>query len=143
MSVEVLMVKRLGALRPADQQGDDAMRGIKDGPVLVRIKKPRNPYHHRKLFAMLGIVLKNQEHYKNMDDLLNVCKLRVGHVTTIATKYGDVQVPRSISFAALDQTAFNAFYDAAVDWVIREVIPGLKRGELDAEVEAELTGFAA
>ena len=143
MPTEILMKKRLGALRPVDAGGDEVLRGIgAEETVMVRIKRPRSPQHHRKFFAMLGIVLKNQEHYKNMDDLLNVCKLRVGHVTTIATKLGDVQVPKSISFASMDQTAFRVFYDAAVDWVTREVIPGLKRGELDAEVEAELREFS-
>jgi hypothetical protein len=92
---------------------------------------------------MLQIVLENQDFYKSVDDLLDVCKLRVGHCRTVATKTGDLKIPESISFAALDQDGFNAFYDRACAWVVTEVIPGLQRKHLDAEVEAKLLAFGA
>lgn len=134
--------KHLNALRPVDDAGDALLSRIKLGQdVMVEVKRPRNPLHHRKLFAMLKIVLDNQEFYKSTDDLLEVCKLRVGHVHVIETKGGDVRIPKSISFASMPQDEFNAFYDKAVQWVVSEVIPGLQRGDLDEAVERELIGF--
>ena len=144
MPTSLIMVKHLGALRPTDEQGVEVLRKVWSGEAIkCTITRPRNIKFHNKFFAMLGIVLKNQEHYASMDELLGVCKIRIGHVTVVSTGYGTEKWPKSISFAAMDETEFSAFYDRAVDWVLREVIPGLQRQHLDAEVEAELIGFAA
>ena len=139
-----LVVKNLGALRPVDEAGEAVFRHIAQGEVVtVELKRERNIMHHRKLFAMLQLVLDNQEHYKSIEDLLDVAKLRTGHVRTVQTRDGEVRIPRSISFAALDQDGFNDFYNRACAWVVDEVIPGLKRKDLDAEVEAKLLAFGA
>ncbi len=144
MPTSQIMVKRLGAFRPTDDQGIEDMAKILDGSLVkVTWTRPRNIHFHNKFFAMLGIVLKNQEHYQSMDELLGVCKIRIGHVTVVSTGYGTEKWPKSISFAAMDETEFSKFYDRAVDWVLREVIPGLQRQHLDAEVEDQLIGFAA
>ena len=140
----ILVVKNLGALRPVDDAGEAVLRRIGQGEIVtVELKRERNVQHHRKLFAMLQIVLENQDYYKSIDDILDVCKLRIGHVRTVATKQGEVKIPSSISFAAMDQDAFNDFYNRACGWVVSEVIPGLQRKHLDAEVEAKLMAFGA
>lgn len=138
----ILMVRKLQALHPTDDAGRDAIRGIGQGEIVsVDVKRPRNLMFHRKFFAMLKIILENQPYYRSMDDLLDVCKLAIGHYRTIETKFGQVKIPSSISFAAMDDAAFQEFYNRAVVWVCEEVVPGLKRGDLDGAVEAELIGF--
>ena len=137
-----LAAKKLRALYAIDEQGEAAMRNIGQGEIVgVEIKRPRNVRFHRKFFAMLSIILQNQDYYKSIDDLLCVCKLRTGHCHSVMTKLGEVQIPDSISFAAMDDVAFSAFYDRAVAWVCQEVIPGLERKHLDEEVKAELLAF--
>ncbi len=144
MATSIIMVKRLGTFRPADDEGAEAMQKIKDGSLVkITWSQARNIRFHNKFFAMLGIVLKNQKHYQSMDELLGVCKLRIGHVTVVQTPHGEEMWPKSISWAKMDETEFSRFYDGAVDWVLREVIPGLQRQHLDAEVEDQLIGFAA
>ena len=144
MPTSQIFVKRLGAFRPTDEAGEKAMGQIPDNSLVkLTWTRPRNIKFHNKFFAMLGIILKNQEHYQSMDELLGVCKLRIGHVTVIQTPQGEERLPKSISFASMDETQFSEFYDRAVDWTLSEVIPGLQRQHLDAEVEAELLGFAA
>lgn len=103
MSTSQIMVKRLGAFRPTDDEGTEAMRKIPD-ESLVRVSwtRPRNIRFHCKFFAMLQIILSNQEHYKSIDDLLDVCKLRIGHVRTVETARGIEKFPASISFANMD-----------------------------------------
>ena len=138
----ILMAKKLKALYPIDDTGEDVIRRIGQGEVVaVEVKKPRNVRFHRKFFAMLQLVLENQSHYKSLDDLLDVCKLQTGHFRTVQTKQGKVLLPSSISFAAMDDTEFGVFYDKACQWVMDEVIPGLKRADLDSEVEAQLMAF--
>jgi hypothetical protein len=142
--MKILARKQFGTLRAIDDAGEEALRGIANGALVqVEIKRPRNAQQHRKFFAMLGIVLQNQQHYKNTEHLLAACKLGTGHVDMIRTKHGDVAIPKSISFASMSQDDFSKFYDAAVDWVVTDVIPGLKRADLDAEIEATLMEFAA
>ena len=141
-----ILVHNLGALRPRhdDERARDMMRRFGENQ-LVKINGitiPRNIKLHNKFFAMLGIILQNQEHYKSMDDLLDVCKLSIGHVRVISTGRGCERVPKSISFASMDDIEFDAFYNRAVDWMLAEVIPGLQRQHLDAEVEAKLLEFA-
>lgn len=139
----VMMVKSLQSLHPADDEARALLRTIGQGEIVsVEVRRPRNVRFHAKFFAMLKIILDNQEHYKSIEDILDVAKLSVGHYRTIRTaKYGDVKIPNSISFAAMDNAEFSDFYDKVVAWIASDVIPGLKRKDLDAEVEAALLGF--
>ena len=144
MPTTAIMVKHLGALRPAFDADAEVLARVKEGAELkVTWTVPRNIQFHNKFFAMLGIILANQEHYTSTQELLAVCKLRIGHVNAIKTPQGIERWPASISFAKMDETAFAAFYNQAVDWMLTEVIPGLQRQHLDGEVEAELLRFAA
>lgn len=142
--MNVLLVKFLGGLRPVDDAGAALLAKLGIGELVkVEIKRPRNVRFNAKFFAMLNIIFQNQDHYKSIDDLLAVCKLRTGHVIVIQTRDGEVRIPASISFSAMDDDEFAAFYDRAVAWVLAEVIPGLKRADLDEEVEQRLLAFAA
>ena len=146
MAATLHMVKHLGALRPAQDQDTEVFGHMKiaDGEMVkVKISRPRNYRFHCKFFVMLSIIVSNQDHYKCIDDLLDVCKLRIGHVRTVETANGIERFPASISFSSMDDTEFSEFYDRAINWMLAEVIPGLQRQHLDAEVEAELVGFAA
>jgi hypothetical protein len=139
---KILMARKLQGLYPIDEAGEAVIRKFGAGEVVaIDVKRPRNIKFHAKFFAMLNIILKNQEHYKSIDDLLEVCKLRVGHCHTVQTRLGEVKITDSIRFASMDETAFDDFYDRACAWVVSEVIPGLDRGHLDEEVRAELLGF--
>lgn len=142
---QILLRKRLGStLEPIDDNGRELLTKFGAGTVVkAEITKPRNIRFHRKFFAMLNLVFQNQDHYKSLDDLLDVCKLRIGHVRVIETKHGIERIPASISFANMDDTGFSNFYDRVVQWVLTEVIPGLRHSDLDEEVEEELREFAA
>ncbi len=145
MATTIHMANHLGALRPAQEQDVEVWKHLKIAErevVKVQISRSRNYKFHCKFFSMLGIILTNQEHYQTTDELLNVCKLRIGHVDIVQTPQGEERWPKSISFASMNETEFSAFYDRAVDWMLTTVIPGLQRQHLDAEVEAELVGFS-
>ena len=145
MPTTLHMVNHLRTLRPAQEQDAEVWGHMKIAErevVKVQVSRPQNYKFRCKFFAMLGIIFKNQEHYKSVDDLLDVCKLGIGHVRVIQTSQGEIRLPKSISYAKMTAPEFDDFYNRAVDWVISEVIPGLQRQHLDAEVEAELVGFA-
>lgn len=137
-----IWVKHLGSLRPGDEEAEAVLRSIGQGELVsVEVKRPRNIRFHNKFFAMLKIILDNQELYKSKTQLLDVCKIAIGHVEVIERKGIQYMKPKSISWAAMDETAFQDFYDRAVAWVAEEVVPGLRRQDLDEEVEIALLGF--
>lgn len=139
----VLVVKHLNSLRPVDEAAERVFRGLGQGEIVtVELKRERNIQNHRRLFAMLQIVLENQEQYASIDDLLDAMKIAIGHVKTLEVGGVLVKIPKSISFAALDEDAFMAeVYWPGCNWVITEVIPGLGQDDLDGEVAEELRRF--
>lgn len=137
---EFFAIAQMGALRPVCDEGRAFIAKKQGKTVKITVTEPRNIGHHRKFFAMMKVVFENQDHYSK-DELLNVCKLAIGHVEVCQTPRGPVRWPASISFAKMDQAAFDDFYNRAVQWVMTEVIPGLAQKDLDAEVERELMSF--
>jgi len=144
MATTLLVYKRLGSLHPCDDEGVEALSKLAQREVVkITYTKPRNLKFTRKFFKMLEIIFHNQEHYKTQKALLHVCKMGVGHYDVIEKMDGSVSLdPKSISFANMDDTEFSRFYNRAVDWMLAEIIPDLRRDDLDAEVEAELMEFA-
>ena len=140
--VKILVARKLTGLFPVDETGEVVIRKFTPGEVVsIDVKRPRNVAFHRKFFAMLQIILQNQDAFKSIDDLLELTKLRTGHCHTVLTKAGEVKITDSISFAAMDDTEFANFYDRACAWVINEVVPGLDRHDLDEEVRNQLLDF--
>lgn len=133
----VLLQKRLGALRPIDKIGTDALSVFQEGEVISidTPKKPRNVNHHRLFFALLNLVFENTEgRFVSVDHLLTAIKIGIGHADLIALRDGtEIWHPRSISFASMDQAAFRAFWDKAVDFILAHVLP-VGRDELENEV---------
>lgn len=107
-----------------------------DTDYKVKITRPRNIRHHRKYWALLTLVFDNlpeelEAHFKSVEDLHYEIKLQTGHRDKWVTMGGqEVWRVRSISFEKMDQTEFEAFYDAAVDVIVRYILPGIEKEEL-------------
>ncbi len=131
---KLVLRKHLGSLRPADEQSEDWLRKIANGEcIMVEARKPRNIQHHRKLFALLKLVCDNVEQPITPKMLLGVIKLRTGYCDIVKTAKGEILLPKSISFESLDQHGFDEFYNAAVHFIIQEILP-VSRDELENEV---------
>lgn len=106
---------------------DDELPGwkrIKPGDIVdIEYVRPRSQKFHRLLWALLKLVADNQEKY-GMDEILDVVKIGVGHTRVIAMP-GDFvfRIPKSISFASMDEDEFSAFFRSAVDYIISDLIP--------------------
>lgn len=89
--------------------------------VIVEIRRPRHPEHHRWFFALLRLTITatgKEDVWPDENNLLDALKLRVGHVRTVVTVTGEIQlVPDSISFASMEQDKFARFVNRCV-WVI-------------------------
>lgn len=134
--MEVLLIRDGNRLAPADPISEESIRQLKNGEtVTANLRRPRNPRHHKLLFALLKIVYENQEAYPTTQELLSAIKMATGLFDTGKTVDGiPYAIPKSISFASMDQTSFAEWYDKALDVIITKIIPGLDKEGLREEV---------
>ncbi len=138
---QTLFVKHFGALRPANPDAEALMAKLTPGKlVMVEVKRSRNLFHHRKFFALMQLVYENQTAYATVDDIVTTFKFACGHTHKFNTKRGMIEIPLSISFANMDQTGFETFYNRAMDFLIAEVLPGIDSADLEREVQ-EIIGM--
>ena len=124
-----------GKLTPATDEAEAWARKIKPGDIIeVDVVRPRSQQFHKLLFAMLKIVSDNLDNC-SVDNLLDVIKLGTGHTKIIELPGGAYYaIPKSISFSAMDQDTFSAFFTKAVDYIISDVLPGIDRDALTYEI---------
>ena len=120
--MKILLVKTLNNSFKAAYDSDlERIKRIKAGEeILCEITRPRNIKFHRKFFALLNMVLNNQEIYNNIEDLRRDLTIEAGFFTERANWLGEVvKEPKSISFAAMDDDQFSEFYDAVINTIVR------------------------
>lgn len=144
--MKVLLVKHLSSFRAVDEAGEDLLRKLGQGEVVAaEVKRPQNVRFHRKFWALATLVHGQIDHerWPTVEDLVTEFKLRTGHydrrdIEVEGRRY-PVLTPRSISFAAMDATEFEAFFDRVCDHVARDILPGVSRADLREELE-HITG---
>jgi len=99
--------------------------------LYVEVKRPRNGAHHRLYWTMCQRIAEAiGSEAENVSDIL---KISTGYCTIIKTAtYGEVRLPKSISFAAMDQTGFSSFFERCVQVIQSEW--GIKRADVQAAV---------
>lgn len=131
-----LFRKSFGYLRPADEEAQEIVAGMgRDEVVRVTVRRVRNPRFHRLFFALMNLVWQHQDRFVSREALLTYVKIGVGHVETVILDDGrTVYIPKSISFAKLDEHDFRKFFDAVVRLLVERVLPGWNADDLTAEV---------
>jgi hypothetical protein len=133
--------KTLTGWEPLSQAARDFHSKTKLGQVVeVKARRPRNPQHHRKMFALLNIVADNCEDFQDTDDALTAVKAAMGYGRWIkpAGATREIFIPDSIAFDAMSQGEFEPFYDGAIAAVRRWWLP-----VDDADLRAAIDEFAA
>lgn len=132
-----------GGLVPMYDSDLEERKKLKRGDrVLCRITKPRNYEFHKKFFALVRLTYENlPEHLHSMlrirseEDMLTSIKLELGYADKLWYSGKQIAVPKSISFAAMDQAEFERFFARAVDLVLTLYLRGTDRKELLDEVD--------
>lgn len=136
MAHEFYVTNTLGALRPASPADAEKIAMLPAGTPfrVVATVNPRNAAAHRFYFGLLGVVAENTDY--NTEQLLTLIKIGVGHVTEyIMPQTGEVVlVPRSISWAKMDETEFRSFVDRSINFILERILPGSTSEELEREV---------
>jgi len=138
---KLFCIKVDGVLRPSTEWAEETLAKIKNGTqVQVEIKQPRNIQFHRLFFAMIKLAHQNQDHYETPELLLVALKVALGHVETVIAKDGNtVYIPKSISFAKMDELEFRDFFDHAADLIVKHMLQGTDKEDFKREVEAMLS----
>jgi len=107
---------------PAYPSDEAVFESLKQGNMYkCDIRRARNPDHHRKGFALINLIFNSQERYRTIEDLLVELKLMTGWYREHVRSDGSlIYVPKSISFADMDQLEFERFYDAVIDIAIQK-----------------------
>ena len=126
---------RKGLVLAPTAQSLDTFEALPRGKAMtVETKLPRHIRHHRLFWALLQLVFDAQDYYDTPEALLAVIKVRLGHCDIVRSRVGIVAVPRSISFAKMEQTDFNRFFDRAIDLICNELVHTLNKADLERQV---------
>ena len=137
-----LVVRKVrGGLYPADAVAEAEFSKIKPMEmIMVTWRRPRNLAHHRKYWAMLGLVHEStaiSDQFPTTQKLHDAIKGALGYYTTIKLPDGKVfHKLDSIAFESMDQSSFEQFYERAVDVITDQLVPHMDRKDLAREVEA-------
>lgn len=124
-----------GALKPIDGLGEEYVNSLGTGEIVrATMKKDRIPGHHRKYFGLLRLVFSNQDKYMSQEALRFAVSIQAGYVDQIMLSGDKVALrPKSISWARMDQSEFNDYYNAALK-AIPELLPQFAGIDLDREL---------
>ena len=109
--------------------------------VVCTIKKARNYEFHKKFFALVRLTLDNLPEKTaerlgicDEEDMLNCLKLDLGMFTTAWYDHTQVVKLSSISFANMDETEFQRFYNRCIELILRSYLRGVSREDLLEEI---------
>lgn len=114
---DLYLTRTLAGLSAADDASKEILRKIKIGKVVkCEVSQPRNIQHHRKFFALLNTVWQAAGDWATVDDLLIELKIKLGVTREVVIRESGevIKIVGSISFAAMDQTEFDKFYERAI-----------------------------
>ncbi|GAB3763559.1 hypothetical protein GCM10028796_17270 [Ramlibacter monticola] len=115
--------------------------------VEIKTHQARSGPFHRRHFALEQALFEAQERFEHFDQFLYWIKVGAGWVTWAAGPAGGVvPIPRSVSFAAADQEAFEDFHQRVVAFLrgphaARYLWPHLK-DRADGMMNQILEGFS-
>lgn len=136
MSIEFRALKTLGALRGATRDDVAAIADLPEGtPIkIVATINPRNERFHRYFFGIVGLVAENTDY--TPDQVLTLIKIGIGHVDTIVMPGSGepVYMPRSISFAKMDEPQFRDFVDRSIKFILQRILPGVASEDFEREL---------
>ena len=131
------------ALVPVDALSAEALAKVPEhATARVEASIPRNGAYHRLYWRMLLVIRQNLPHdvALDLDALHQVVKLGAGCKHVVKLPNGAFyELPGSIAFDRMDETAFREFMDNAIKFITSDLIPGMDSEVLWEEFQ-ELMG---
>lgn len=122
MAIEVIVKVFPGGMRVVNIAEASKLDHLMGQEVTARIYKPRNIKFHRLFFALLKTTLDMADVEMNLEQWRHIILTGSGHCDYF--KYNDktIAVPRSISFAAMDEAEFSVLYDNCLNFICANYI---------------------
>ena len=125
-----------GSLLPADDEQAALLDSIPQSALVkVSLSRVRNPKFHRKYFALLGYAYamwqetQPQREYKGNPVVTSFERFRdevtilAGHYEPVFSVTGELRLQaKSVSFAKMDEGAFEKFYGNVIDVLLQKVL---------------------
>lgn len=116
----------------------DEKKRLKEGEtVLCEISKPRNYEFHKKFMSLVRLTFDNLPNeyltawnIYSEEDMLTRIKIDLGLYTLAYIGRKTIVKPGSISFAKMDETEFEKFYNRTIDLIIDRYLAGTNRDDL-------------
>ena len=125
MTERALYRLTMDGFRPFNTKAQDETARCKLGDVVeLKLTKVRNGGFHRLFFAMLRLISENSNPHITEEQALYLAKVGAGCGAWINTGRKELFAPGSISFAAMDQTAFDEFVKAAIPPLVSRFMAG-------------------
>lgn len=130
-------------LMPYDDNDLQLFRRLKRGAVVkVETRTPRNLRFHRKFFALLRVTFDNlpehiasSMHIESIEALLMLLKMDMGYFDVVEIGEHHFVKTRSISFAEMDEEAFEEFYNKAVTCILNNYLTLSSQADLEEAVQ--------
>lgn len=135
--MELWLRKGLTGFEPADDDAREVFRRIPTGlTVRGSVSRPRNGSMHRKYWALCKLISDASGDFPNAASVDLAIKHLTGHTEPVAIRStGEIiHVPKSISYAAMGQPEFDAYWRQVVEAVCEHLLPGVSLQEFENEI---------
>lgn len=126
MADRALFQKGFAGFQPVNDEAQELLDHCRFGEVVeLKATKVRNGRYHRLFFAMLKLISENSNPHISPKAALHFAKLATGTGEVVTDSKGEKHfVPGSISFAKMDQNAFEAFVQSAIPPLVGRFMQG-------------------
>lgn len=139
---EGIFIKHFNSLRPDDEMAESIMKTIQAGEAVnIKVTRSRSLPHLRLYWKLMQVVHENQEVFETKEKMERAFRLAIGHYEMDRDVQGrEYPTPLPINFSKMDQPEFNIFFEKAVEFLVKNVLPGVGKQELINEVHNLLGG---
>lgn len=129
--------RKLLPLHDSDNEYVSKLKANHDYKFVVT--SPRNYKFHKKFFALLNLGYQNTpkqgEQQMNFEEFRAYKIMQAGYYKRVVTEKGEFYLPKSISFASMDNLEFEQLYNAMLNVMISTL------GVSSEDIEHELINF--
>lgn len=101
--------------------------------------KERNYLFHKKLYALINLVVYRNRNWKSAYFLLKLIQIDIGSVEVGRDLQGQIkQFPKSIAFKSMSEPEFTTLFSNTVDYLLAHLeilLPGMRREEFNTYVD--------
>jgi hypothetical protein len=117
MATEVYCRVVPGGLMAANQAEASKLEDLVGKEVKARLTQPRNPSFHRKYFALLKVGHDMANTAFNLEQFRAYCQAGAGYCEWVEGSDGLIAIPRSISWASMDELHFQRLYNDVLSFI--------------------------